>query len=163
VIYLRGSTPEQAEKDLSIPAQRKAVAAYAERNGKSIDREYLEPGRSGTDINRKAFRQMLEDVLWPGSDIGVIVVHHTSRFTRNATQARVVKEQLRRKGVKVMVVMDQYTRRIIGFGVQSGDPDGAAVCRMFNQAIAGMGVSKYLSTDNDPLYRFHRCVRSPVS
>ena len=32
----------------------------------------------------------------------------------------------------VMVVMDQYTRRIIGFGVQKGDPDGAAVCRMFN-------------------------------
>ena len=27
---------------------------------------------------------------------------------------------------------------------------------MFNQAIVGKGLSKYLSTDNDPLYRFHR-------
>ena len=49
-----------------------------------------------------------------------------------------------------------FTRRIIGFGVQSGDPDGAAVCRMFNQAIARMRLPKYLSTDNDPLYLFHR-------
>ena len=30
------------------------------------------------------------------------------------------------------------------------------ICRMFNHAIAGMGLPKYLSTDNDPLYRFHR-------
>jgi transposase InsO family protein len=56
----------------------------------------------------------------------------------------------------VMVVMDQFTRRIIGFGVQSGDIDGVAVCRMFNQAIAGMGLPKYLSTDNDPLFLFDR-------
>ncbi len=55
----------------------------------------------------------------------------------------------------VMIVMDQYTRRIVGFGVQKGDPGGGAVCRMFNQAIAGMVLPKYLSTDNDPLYRFH--------
>ena len=47
----------------------------------------------------------------------------------------------------VMVVMDQYTRRIIGFGVQKGEPDGAAICRMFNQAIAGVDLPKYLSTD----------------
>ena len=83
VSYLRVSTPEQAAKDLSVPAQREAVAEYARRSGQEIAREYLESGCSGTDINRKAFRQMLEDVLRPGSDIGTIVVHHTSRFTRN--------------------------------------------------------------------------------
>jgi hypothetical protein len=36
-----------------------------------------------------------------------------------------------------LVVMDQYTRRIIGFGVQPGIVDGIALCRMFNQAIRG--------------------------
>ena len=33
--------------------------------------------------------------------------------------------------------MDQYTRRIIGFGVHAGVVDGIALCRMFNQAIRG--------------------------
>jgi len=56
----------------------------------------------------------------------------------------------------VLVVMDQYTRRIIGFGIQPGVVDGLALCRMFSQAIRGTGVSKYLSSDHDPLYRFHQ-------
>ena len=56
----------------------------------------------------------------------------------------------------VMVVMDVFTRRLIGFGVERGDMDGVAVCRMFNHAIAKQNVPKYASTDNDPLFRFHR-------
>jgi hypothetical protein len=56
----------------------------------------------------------------------------------------------------VMVVLDQYTRRIIGFAVHSGDCDGIAYCRLFNKIISGEKLPKYLSSDNDPLYLFHR-------
>jgi transposase InsO family protein len=56
----------------------------------------------------------------------------------------------------VMVVMDVFTRRSIGFGVERADIDGICVCRMFNDAIAGQQLPKHVSTDNDPLYRFHR-------
>jgi putative transposase len=57
----------------------------------------------------------------------------------------------------VMVVMDQFTRRIIGFSVQPSAPDGPALCRMFNQVIAGATtLPQYLSSDHDPLFEFHR-------
>ena len=56
----------------------------------------------------------------------------------------------------VLVVMDQFTRRIIGFGVHAGDVDGVALCLMFNTAISTKGVPKYLSTDNDPLFTYHQ-------
>jgi putative transposase len=57
----------------------------------------------------------------------------------------------------VLVVMDQYRRRIIGFGVHAGKIDGAALCRMFNRAIRGQPwMPNFLSSDNDPLYRFHQ-------
>ena len=57
----------------------------------------------------------------------------------------------------VLVVLDQYSRRIIGFGVHAGTVDGVALCRMFNRAIRGQRwMPKYLSSDNDPLYRFHQ-------
>jgi putative transposase len=57
----------------------------------------------------------------------------------------------------VLVVMDQYTRRIIGFGVHAGKVDGAALRRMFNRATREhRWLPKYLSSDNDPLYRFHQ-------
>jgi putative transposase len=56
----------------------------------------------------------------------------------------------------IMVVMDVFTRRIIGFGVAPADLDGPVICRMFNRAIAKQTPPKYLSSDNDPLFRFHR-------
>jgi transposase InsO family protein len=56
----------------------------------------------------------------------------------------------------VLVVMDQFTRRIVGFGVQAVAVDGPALCRMFNQAITEQGLPTRLSTDHDPLFRFHR-------
>ena len=52
--------------------------------------------------------------------------------------------------------MDVFTRRIIGFGVHAGDVEGVAVCRLFNSAVAGQPLPKHISTDHDPLFRFHR-------
>ena len=52
--------------------------------------------------------------------------------------------------------MDQFTRRIIGFGVHAGDVDGAALCRMFNTAIASQSAPNYRSSDNDPLFLYHQ-------
>ena len=51
--------------------------------------------------------------------------------------------------------MDQFTRRIIGFGVHHGVVDGGALCRMLLRAIGSQRLPKYLSSDHDPLYRFH--------
>jgi transposase InsO family protein len=56
----------------------------------------------------------------------------------------------------VLLVMDVYTRRIIGFGVQTIAVDGPNLCRMFNQAIAGQSCPLRLSFDHDPLFEFHR-------
>jgi len=65
-------------------------------------------------------------------------------------------ESIMLKSHWVMVVLDQYTRRIIGFSVHAGDCDGIAYCRLFNKIISGKKPPKYLSSDNDPLYLFHR-------
>ena len=56
----------------------------------------------------------------------------------------------------VLVVMDQYTRRIVGFGIHAGTVDGRALCRMFNHAMRGLSRPKRLSSDHDPLYRFYQ-------
>ncbi len=56
----------------------------------------------------------------------------------------------------VLVVMDQFTRRIIGFGVQAVAVDGPGLCRMFNQAISSHALPTRLSTDHDPLFQFQR-------
>ena len=65
-------------------------------------------------------------------------------------------ESILLKSYWVMVVMDIFTRRIIGFGVAPADVDGVSVCRMFNGATAAQALPKHVSTDHDPLFRFHR-------
>ena len=56
----------------------------------------------------------------------------------------------------VLVVIDIFTCRIIGFGIERGSIDGVSICRMFNHAVAGQPPPKHVSTDHDPLFRFHR-------
>jgi putative transposase len=56
----------------------------------------------------------------------------------------------------VMLVMDVFTRRIIGFGIEHEALDGISVCRMFNHAVIGKRSPKTISTDHDPLFRFNR-------
>ena len=56
----------------------------------------------------------------------------------------------------VLVVMDQFTRRLVGFGVRRGPVDAPSLCRMCNAAIHGRGAPRHLSTDHDPLFEAHR-------
>jgi hypothetical protein len=60
----------------------------------------------------------------------------------------------------VLVVMDQWTRRIVGFGVHRGGVDGVALCRMYNRATCDQAPPTYMSSDHDPLYRFHQWQRN---
>jgi site-specific DNA recombinase len=107
VLYARVSTLEQAEKDLSLPAQLSAMREDAKRRGFEIEKEYIEPGASGTDDNRKVFQQMIAEVGNAASDVSHILVFHSSRFMRNVAKASVYKERLRKAGVRVLAIRQE--------------------------------------------------------
>ncbi len=68
-----------------------------------------------------------------------------------------IRESLFLRSHWVMVVMDQCTRRIVGFAVHAGDLDGPSICCMLNRIIAAVvNLPTALSTDHDPLFEFHR-------
>jgi hypothetical protein len=54
-------------------------------------------------------------------------------------------ESILLKSYWIMIVMDVFTRGIIGFGVAAANPDGPGICRMFNGAIAKQTPPKYVS------------------
>ena len=110
-------------------------------------------------IDKDMVRRILADHHRPGQDSGgpswLTFLGHMKDSLWSMDLFRCESATLRTHWV--LVVMDQYTRRIIGFGVQAGTVDGVALCRMFNRAIRWQcGMPKYLSSDNDPLYRFHQ-------
>jgi hypothetical protein len=49
----------------------------------------------------------------------------------------------------VLVVMDQFTRRVIGFGVHRGIVDGVALCRMFRRAARAHSLPKGSVANSD--------------
>lgn len=109
VLYARVSTPEQAEKDLSIPAQLDALRKYSSAHGYTVANEHLELGSSAyqDDDRRPVFRRMIADVMASGSDVQAILVCYTSRFYRNHTNAGAMKDVLRKRGVRVIAVYQE--------------------------------------------------------
>ncbi|MGS2724647.1 integrase core domain-containing protein [Porticoccus sp. GXU_MW_L64] len=65
-------------------------------------------------------------------------------------------ESIHLKSHWVLVVMDQCTRRIVGFAAHQGSPDGPALCRLFNRIASGKNLPQRLSSDNDPLFQYHQ-------
>jgi transposase InsO family protein len=114
----------------------------------------------GLDIDKDVVRRVLEKHYRPGPDSGnggpswLTFIGHLKDSLWSIDLFRC--ESILLKTHWVLVVMDQFTRRIIGFGVHAGDVDGPALCRMFNTAISSRGTPKYLSSDNDPLFRYHQ-------
>ena len=110
-------------------------------------------------IDKDVVRRILAHHHWPGKDSGgpswLTFLGHMKDSLWSMDLFRCESATLRTHWV--LVVMDQYTRRIIGFGVHAGTVDGVALCRMFNSAIRGQSwLPKCLSSDNDPLYRFQQ-------
>ena len=112
----------------------------------------------GISINKDVVRRILAAHYHPSADGGgpswLTFIGHAKDSLHSIDLFRC--ESMGLRTYWVLVVMDQYTRRIIGFGIHAGIVDGRALCRMFNRAIRWQTVPKYLSSDHDPLYRFHQ-------
>ena len=111
----------------------------------------------GIEINKDMVRRVLAKHHHPRPGTGPSWLTFLGYSKESLWSADLFRcESLTLKSHWVLVVMDQYTRRIIGFAVHAGSVDGIALCCMFNEAISGAGPPRFLSSDNDPLFRFHR-------
>jgi transposase InsO family protein len=112
----------------------------------------------GTEIDKDVVRRILSVHYRPGSDGSgpswLTFLGHTKDSLWSCDLFRCESASLRTHWV--LVVMDQFTRRIVGFGIHRGVVDGLALCRMFQRAIRGHRPPQCLSSDHDPLYRFHQ-------
>jgi site-specific DNA recombinase len=105
--YLRVSTGRQAESDLSIPDQRKQVAAFCANKGWSLLTEYVEPGASAMDDNRPEFQRMIERATDDDHPFDVIVVHSFSRFFRDAFGLEMYIRRLAKAGVRLVSITQE--------------------------------------------------------
>ncbi len=104
-LYARVSSDRQ-DVDLSVSAQLRALKDYANANGYSVAREYVDEAESGRVADRPQFREMIEEGSRPNAAFQVILVWKFSRFTRKREHAVAFKSMLRRKGVRVVSITE---------------------------------------------------------
>ena len=104
-LYAMVSSDRQ-DVDLSVAAQMKALRTYAQANGYTVAREYIDEAESGRIADRPQFREMIDDGSKASSPFDVILVWKFSRFTRKREHAVAFKSMLRRKGIRVVSITE---------------------------------------------------------
>ena len=98
VIHARYSSDNQREE--SIEGQIRECTAYAEKNGITIIKHYIDRAISAKTDNRPEFQQMIKDSDKKLFDI--VLVWKLDRFARNRYDSARYKTQLKKNGVKLM-------------------------------------------------------------
>lgn len=96
VLCLRVSTGKQAEKDISIPDQRKQLKAFCKNHAYILAGEYKDASSARTD-KRRGFQAMMVNVLQGDVGCDLIVVHSFSRFFRDEVSSELYIRSLAKK------------------------------------------------------------------
>lgn len=100
VLYARYSSHNQRE--VSIEDQLRVCTEYCAREGIDVVGVYHDSAMTGTNDRRPDFQQMIANA--PESDY--IVVYMMERFSRDKYDAPIYKQQLERKGVRVLSALE---------------------------------------------------------
>jgi site-specific DNA recombinase len=103
-LYARVSSERQAEKDLSIPAQLKALKRYALERNWEVVAEYVDEAESARTANRPKSKEMVATARRKPKPFATILVWKLSRFARNREDSIVYKSLLRKHGVQVISI-----------------------------------------------------------
>ena len=98
VIYARYSSDNQREE--SIEGQIRECTAFAEKNGVTILRHYIDRAFSAKTDNRPEFQNMVKDSGRRLFDM--VIVWKLDRFARNRYDSARYKATLKKNGVKVV-------------------------------------------------------------
>ena len=98
VIYARYSSDNQREE--SIEGQLRECTAFADKNGITVLRHYIDRAVSAKTDNRPEFQNMIKD---SGKKLfDMIIVWILDRFAQNRYDSARYKAQLKKNGVKVV-------------------------------------------------------------
>ena len=103
-LYVRCSSEKQAEKELSIPTQLKALREFATKNGHHVVKEFVDEAESARSSDRPAFRDMIALARLRPLPFGAVLVWKLSRFARNREDSIIHKSLLRKRGIQVISI-----------------------------------------------------------
>ncbi len=103
VIYARYSSDNQRHE--SIDAQVRACTKYAQDNGYTVSKIYIDEAKTGTNDDRDEFQQMIKDSK--AKSFNFVIVHKLDRFSRNRHHSAINKYELLKNGVRVLSALER--------------------------------------------------------
>ncbi|MDE2026206.1 MAG: recombinase family protein, partial [Patescibacteria group bacterium] len=82
VIYTRVSTKEQADNNMSLETQRKAIEEYTQKRGLKIAAAFGGTYESAKPDGRTEFKRMLDFIRGCKGQVSQILVYSLDRFSR---------------------------------------------------------------------------------
>ena len=113
-LYARVSSEKQAEKDLSLPAQLKALRDFALKREWNIIQEYVDAAESARTADRPKFQEMISIAKHKNPPFQAILVWKLNRFARNREDPIVYKSLLRKKGIHVISINEKFEDNATG-------------------------------------------------
>lgn len=115
-IYVRVSGEKQAADDrYSIPEQLDRLRKYCEAQGWKVAREYVDPGHSGSNINRPAMQDMVTDIK--AGRIKRVVVLKLDRLSRSQRDTMFLIEDVFKKNDVAFVSLSEMFDTSTPFGI----------------------------------------------
>ncbi|MGH9644862.1 MAG: recombinase family protein, partial [Terriglobales bacterium] len=109
VAYLRVSTGKQAEGELSIPDQRRAIHTFCQERKWEVVAEYIDHvSASDEDKRRPEFERMVDEGVRGVVGFKKIVIHSYSRYFRVAFQAELYRRKLLKVGIDIVSITQQF-------------------------------------------------------
>ena len=115
VIYARYSSDNQREE--SIEGQIRECTAFAEKNGMTVLRHYIDRAFSAKTDNRPEFQRMIKDSKEKLFD--VVLVWKLDRFARNRYDSAQYKTILKKNGVRVVSANEAISETAEGILMES--------------------------------------------
>lgn len=81
ILYLRVSTEQQYDDGFSIPEQKERLLAYCKAHGWLVVAIYIDPGHSGSHLQRPGIQALIEAVEQDKADI--VLVYKLDRLSRS--------------------------------------------------------------------------------
>ncbi|WP_407377851.1 recombinase family protein, partial [Methanobrevibacter sp.] len=103
--YIRYSSHNQDEGN-SVAAQTTTIENYVSSHGMEIENYYIDMAKTGRNINRPQYQQMIADIKHGTVEAKIIIVRAIDRLHRNAKNQLSDMEWFAENGIRLISIVD---------------------------------------------------------
>jgi site-specific DNA recombinase len=112
-LYLRVSSSEQAEQ-MNLDAQETHCREYAKQKGLNVLQVFIDPGKTGRNVNREAFKSLLSFCRENQNKLRAVICYDVSRWARSVAGWATTITTLDSLGIEFHSVLERVDRSASG-------------------------------------------------